>query len=189
MMMDSSAVEVTPSLCMRARMIGSASTSQSGGSTLGRPQGWRSCTASGGSDQTNSRGIALISLVWSTLRSRCDSAWNSGADSLLVGRLSDGSSTNRRRNRFVNREYLIITYRTDPERLRAIVPEPLEVAEPLAKADETARRLMTVPGVGIVTALDFRYTIDDPSRFRSAQAVGAYLGLTPRRQQSGELDR
>lgn len=28
--------------------------------------------------------------------------------------------------RFVNREYLIITYRTDPERLRAVVPEPLE---------------------------------------------------------------
>src|SRR5690349_10206569 len=35
--------------------------------------------------------------------------------------------------RFVNREYLIITYRTDPERLRAVVPEPLEVAEPLGK--------------------------------------------------------
>jgi acetoacetate decarboxylase len=35
--------------------------------------------------------------------------------------------------RFVNREFLIITYRTDPERLRAIVPEPLEVAEPLVK--------------------------------------------------------
>ena len=35
--------------------------------------------------------------------------------------------------RFVNREYLIITYRTDPERLRAVVPEPLEVAEPLVK--------------------------------------------------------
>ena len=32
--------------------------------------------------------------------------------------------------RFVNREYLIITYRTDPERLRAVVPEPLEVTEP-----------------------------------------------------------
>ncbi len=29
--------------------------------------------------------------------------------------------------RFVNREYLIITYRTDPARLRAVVPEPLEV--------------------------------------------------------------
>jgi transposase len=58
-----------------------------------------------------------------------------------------------------------------------------------AKADETTRRLMSVPGVGVVTALAFRHTIDDPARFRSAQTVGAYLGLTPRRKQSGELDR
>jgi len=35
--------------------------------------------------------------------------------------------------RFVNREYLIITYRTDPERLRAIVPEPLALDAPLVK--------------------------------------------------------
>lgn len=47
---------------------------------------------------------------------------------------------------------------------------------------------MSVPGVGVVTALAFRHTIDDPARFRSSQAVGAYLGLTPRRKQSGELD-
>jgi acetoacetate decarboxylase len=33
--------------------------------------------------------------------------------------------------RFVGREFLIITYRTDPERLRAVVPEPLEIGEPL----------------------------------------------------------
>lgn len=58
----------------------------------------------------------------------------------------------------------------------------------LAKSDETTRRLMTVPGVGVVTALTFRHTIDDPSRFRSASTVGAYLGLTPRRHQSGETD-
>ena len=57
-----------------------------------------------------------------------------------------------------------------------------------AKADETTRRLMSVPGVGVVTALAFRHTIDDPTRFRSAQTVGAYLGLTPRRKQSGEQD-
>jgi transposase len=50
----------------------------------------------------------------------------------------------------------------------------------LAKSDETTRRLMTVPGVGVVTALTFRHTIDDPSRFRSASSVGAY--------QSGETD-
>jgi acetoacetate decarboxylase len=35
--------------------------------------------------------------------------------------------------RFVDREYMIITYRTDPERLRAVVPEPLMVDEPLVK--------------------------------------------------------
>lgn len=56
------------------------------------------------------------------------------------------------------------------------------------KSDETTRRLMTVPAVGVVTALTFRHTIDDPSRFRSVSAVGAYLGLTPRRSQSGETD-
>jgi transposase len=58
----------------------------------------------------------------------------------------------------------------------------------LAKSDETTRRLTTVPGVGVVTALTFRHTIDDPSRFRSASSVGAYLGLTPRRNQSGQTD-
>lgn len=47
---------------------------------------------------------------------------------------------------------------------------------------------MTVPGIGVVTALTFRHTIDDPSRFRSAATVGAYLGLTPRRKQSGDTD-
>lgn len=35
--------------------------------------------------------------------------------------------------RFVDREFLIITYRTDPDALRAVVPEPLKVAEPLVK--------------------------------------------------------
>jgi acetoacetate decarboxylase len=35
--------------------------------------------------------------------------------------------------RFVNREYFIITYRTDPQKLRALVPEPLEIEAPLVK--------------------------------------------------------
>jgi acetoacetate decarboxylase len=35
--------------------------------------------------------------------------------------------------RFFDREYLIISYRTDPEALRAVVPEPLEVIEPIVK--------------------------------------------------------
>lgn len=35
--------------------------------------------------------------------------------------------------RFIDREFLIITYRSDPERLRAVVPEPLELAEPIVR--------------------------------------------------------
>jgi acetoacetate decarboxylase len=35
--------------------------------------------------------------------------------------------------RFVDREYLIITYRTDPDALRAVIPAPLEMAEPIVK--------------------------------------------------------
>jgi transposase len=40
-----------------------------------------------------------------------------------------------------------------------------------------------------MTALAFAATIDDPSRFRQSASVGAYLGLTPRRYASGEVDR
>lgn len=58
----------------------------------------------------------------------------------------------------------------------------------LARSDETVRRFMTVPGIGTVTALAYRHAIDDPSRFKSAQTVGAYLGMTPRRFQSGNID-
>ncbi len=35
--------------------------------------------------------------------------------------------------RFCNREYLIITYRTNPQKLRELVPEPLQVEEPVVK--------------------------------------------------------
>lgn len=59
----------------------------------------------------------------------------------------------------------------------------------LARQDEVCRRLATVPGVGSLTALAFRLTIDDPERFSRSRAVGAHLGLTPRRYQSGETDR
>lgn len=54
--------------------------------------------------------------------------------------------------------------------------------------DELCRRFMTIPGVGPVIVLSFKSTIDDPSRFRRSSDVGAHLGLTPRRYQSGETD-
>lgn len=59
----------------------------------------------------------------------------------------------------------------------------------LAQTIAPCRRLMTVPGVGPITALAYVTVIDDPGRFRKGRSVGAYLGLTPRRYQSGEVDR
>lgn len=56
------------------------------------------------------------------------------------------------------------------------------------RVEPICRRLMTVPGVGPLTALAFRATIDRPGRFRKSRDVGAHLGLTPRRYQSGETD-
>lgn len=56
------------------------------------------------------------------------------------------------------------------------------------RVEPTCRRLMTVPGVGPLTALAFRATVDRPDRFRRSRDVGAHLGLTPRRYQSGETD-
>jgi transposase len=57
-----------------------------------------------------------------------------------------------------------------------------------AGANPTCRLLMTVPGVGAVTALAFVSTLDTPERFAKSSSVGAYLGLTPRRYQSGAVD-
>jgi transposase len=58
----------------------------------------------------------------------------------------------------------------------------------IVKDDEVCRRLMTIPGVGPVVALTFRATVDVPARFRNSRAVGAVLGLTPCKYQSGESD-
>src|ERR1700748_2916197 len=58
----------------------------------------------------------------------------------------------------------------------------------LARHDAQVRRFMTVPGVGPITALAFKATIDDPARFAHSRSVGAYVGLTSRRHASGEVD-
>jgi transposase len=58
----------------------------------------------------------------------------------------------------------------------------------IARKNVQARRLMTAPGVGPITALCFLATIDDPTRFKRSRSVGAYAGLTTRRYASGEID-
>ena len=57
-----------------------------------------------------------------------------------------------------------------------------------AAADPVTARLMTAPGVGPITALIFKASIEDPERFARGEDAGAFAGLAPRRNQSGERD-
>lgn len=82
-------------------------------------------------------------------------------------------------------EPLLIARRVLREQVGVLHRQLLEIA----RQDEVCRRLTTVPGVGPVVALTFRATVDVPTRFARSKSVGAAFGLTPRRQQSGEIDR
>ncbi len=57
----------------------------------------------------------------------------------------------------------------------------------MTRASDARRRLMTIPGVGQMTALVFAAAVDDPERFRRSRDIGACFGLVPRRYQSGEF--
>ncbi len=59
----------------------------------------------------------------------------------------------------------------------------------MARRDALCQLLMTTPGVGPITALTYKAAVDDPRRFKSSRTVAAHFGLTPRRFQSGEVDR
>jgi len=56
------------------------------------------------------------------------------------------------------------------------------------RRSQPVQLLMSVPGVGAVTAVSYVAAIEDPDNFRRSRAVGAWLGLTTRRYQSGEVD-
>jgi transposase len=57
-----------------------------------------------------------------------------------------------------------------------------------ADADPVATRLMSVPGIGPIVALTYKSSIEDPGRFARGEDAGAFAGLVPRRNQSGERD-
>jgi transposase len=99
------------------------------------------------------------------------------------------------------RERLTVLYqqRPDLEPLFApliasieVIEDQLRVSNRLlesrATEDAVCSRLMTVPGVGPITALTFAASVEDPHRFARSEDVGAYAGLVPRRSQSGERD-
>ena len=58
----------------------------------------------------------------------------------------------------------------------------------LVRANATCRMLMSMPGIGPITAIAYAAAIETADTFTHSRAVGAWLGLTPRRFQSGEVD-
>lgn len=91
-----------------------------------------------------------------------------------------------------------------PENLEAALVPLLEVVaklneqikgfdrqvEEMAKTQyPQAARLSTVPGVGALTSVAYVLTVADPSRFERSREVGPYLGLVPRQDQSGSIDK
>jgi len=60
--------------------------------------------------------------------------------------------------------------------------------EALCESYPVTEQMREIPGVGPVTALAFTLVIDDRTRFTKSRQVGAYLGLVPRRDQSGDSD-
>jgi transposase len=60
--------------------------------------------------------------------------------------------------------------------------------EALCEEYSETKRLRQVKGVGPLTSLAFVLIIEDPKRFKKSRDVGSYLGLVPRRSQSGAQD-
>ncbi|WP_293905675.1 IS110 family transposase [Phenylobacterium sp.] len=74
------------------------------------------------------------------------------------------------------------------EALEAQIAKASKALAIQAQADPVTARLMTAPGVGPITALVFKSSIEDPGRFARGEDAGAFAGLAPRRNQSGERD-
>lgn len=75
------------------------------------------------------------------------------------------------------------------ESIELSISELDKIFKELGKTDEDCKLLMTVPGVGIITAMTYKATLDEPERFEDSETVGAYLGLTPKQYSSGEINR
>lgn len=71
-------------------------------------------------------------------------------------------------------------------RLRATVLGRKLLAD--ARRSDACQLLMSIPGVGVITATSFITAIEDPTNFKRSRSVGAWVGLTTRRYQSGEID-
>jgi transposase len=110
---------------------------------------------------------------------------------LVIGRAKFNVFAVRAEELIENRPELVAAVRPLLEARKAIERQVGDLdrkVHKLARHDVQVRRFMTAPGVGPITALCFKATIDDPTRFKRSRSVGAYVGLTTRRHASGEID-
>jgi transposase len=82
-------------------------------------------------------------------------------------------------------EPIVETIASLTERIKDYDRKLKDVAEELYPETKLLRQ---VHGVGVLTALAFVLTLEDPSRFAKSREVGAYLGLVPATDQSGKSD-
>lgn len=73
--------------------------------------------------------------------------------------------------------------------LAPVIATTTRALETAATTDAVVQRLLTVPGVGPITALTYRAVLDDVGRFADARGVSAFLGLVPREDSSGTRHR
>jgi transposase len=71
--------------------------------------------------------------------------------------------------------------------LRPFIDKAEKELQRLGRDDEAVRRLMSVPGVGPVTAVTWVATLDTPRRFQNGEHVVSYIGLVPREWSSSEV--
>ena len=117
---------------------------------------------------------------------------------IRLGKVGSGGFAGRVKELLARRPDLWVLVRPLIE-LRAVLLEQVRAYDRMlrgfARTDAVCRRLMTAPGVGVLTAVGFRATIGstptalNPARFRRAADVPVALGLTPRIDQSGERER
>ena len=81
---------------------------------------------------------------------------------------------------------LIEEIETLTSRIRAYDKQAADLIE---RRHPEAKRLSQVPGVGPITSLAFVLSLEEPGRFKKSRSVGPYLGLSPKRDQSGETDK
>lgn len=129
------------------------------------------------------------------LRTKATDVENAIAASALIHgikiRTGAGSTYDRRVRDAISADPFIVDLIEPLLSVRALAVQEIDAFEArliaIAKADPVCRRLMTAPGVGLLTALTYRMAIDEPARFGRSRDVAAHLGLTPRTWQSGEL--